>query len=217
MAPVPAVSSGPQTGDALLDSFLPTFRMLGPQGFILVFNLHLRGPESFHSEYPLAWQREYEDRNYGWYDPVLYWAMMNTGNTRWSAIRWPDPRGVMAAAKRFDINYGAIFSRGGVTGDVKKTILSLARADREFTKEEMSLIASMMDRLVQEASLDRTLTIQEVQTLRHLRDGLSHKEIGLALGIAVSTVKLRLSTARKKLGATSNTNALYVAFQRNLI
>lgn len=217
MAGTPADDSPPKTGIAALDSVLPTLRLLGPQGFILVFNLHLRGPEFFHSEYPKAWQREYESRNYGWTDPVLLWAMAHTGETRWSAMNMPDFKGVMPAAKRFDIHYGAVFTRGGVMGDTKKTVLSLARGDREFSDEEMVLISGLMDRLVQDATLDRSLNIQELDTLRHFRDGLSYKQIAEALGIAVSTVKFRLSTARKKLGASSNTNALYVALQRNLL
>ena len=203
----------PQTGLAVLDSILPTLRLLGPQGFILVSNMGMRGPEFFHSEYPREWQRLYETRNYTWGDPILIWSMMFTGDKRWSEIKTPDPRGVLEAAKAFGINFGAILSRGGI----KKTVLSLAREDREFTDEEMALIAGMMDRLVTEAAIDRSLTIQEVDTLRRLRDGLSHKEIASVLNIGVSTVKLRLSTARQKLGAASNVHALALALQRNLL
>jgi LuxR family transcriptional regulator len=213
MAVALAAQLSSHTGLAVLDSILPTLRVLGPQGFILVSNMGLRGPEFFHSEYPKEWQREYEARNYTWGDPILIWSMMWTGDRRWSEIRSPDPRGVMEAAKHFGITFGAIFSRGGV----KKTVLSLARADREFTNEEMTLISGLMDRLVAEAALDRSLTIQELDTLRHLRDGLSHKEIAVALGIGHSTVKLRLSNARAKLGAVSNVHALAVALQRNLL
>lgn len=213
MTSLPSHAFPSQTGLGILDSHLPMLRMLAPQGFIFVSNLHLRGPEFFHSEYPREWQREYEGKNYPWTDPVLIWSMMWTGNKRWSEIKSPDPRGVREAASRFDLNYGAIFSRGGL----KKTVLSLARADREFTDEEMTLIAGLLDRLVAEVASDQGLTIQELDTLRHLRDGLSHKEIASALGIAVSTVKLRLSTARGKLGANSNVHALALALQRNLL
>ena len=203
----------PDTGLAVLDRILPTLRMLGPKGFILVSNYGLRGPEFFHSEYPKEWQREYETNNYPIFDPVLRWSMFNITNTRWSEIDWPDPKGVLERAKRFDINYGAIFSRGRI----KKTVLSLARADREFTDEEMTLISGMFDRLVQEAAIDNALTIQEVETLRLLRDGLSHKEIAHGLGIGVSTVRLRLSQAKQKLNATSAVQACTIALNRNLI
>ena len=200
-----------------IDAVLPTLRLLGPAGFILVFNLNLRGYESFHSEYPKAWQQEYEERNYGWGDPVLLWAMATTGDARWSAIRWPDLKGVMEASRRFGINFGAVFSRRGAAGETRKTVLSLARSDREFTDEEMMLLSRLMDGLVEEVGLDRNLSAKEIDALRHLRDGLTYKETAEALGIAVSTVKFRLSMARRKLGASSNSNALYVALQRNLI
>ena len=95
--------------------------------------------------------------------------------------------------------------------------MTLARSDREFTNEEMALLSELMDRLVKELPLDRALTIQESNVLRALRDGRSHKEIAADLDIGISTVRLRLNTARQKLGAGSNTAALTTAMQRNLL
>ena len=201
------------TGIAPLDNIVPMLRLLGPQGFVFVHNLGLRGPEFVHSEFPVAWQREYESKNYMWSDPVLLWSMMSRGDKRWSEINAIDFRGVMAAAKRFGINFGAIFSRGAV----KKTVLSLARADREFTDEEMALLSGLVGKLVEDASLDTALNDAEVETLRRFGDGLSYKEIGLALKLSPSTVKLRLANARKKLGAVSNIHALAIAIQRNML
>lgn len=203
-----------ETGMAPLDAALPTLRLLGTHGFIFVHNLGMRGPEFFHSEYPKAWQHEYETRNYTWADPVLLWSMLWTGDRRWSEIRSPDPMGVMAAARRFDLNFGAILCRW--TGP-RKSVMSLARADREFTDEEMVLLGATIDHLVHEARLDGSLTRVEVETLRCLREGLSHKEIADTLGISVSTVKLRIEKSRQKLGARSNTQALAIAISRNLV
>lgn len=208
-APVPPSS----TGIAPLDNILPMLRVLAPQGFVFVHNLGLRGPEFFHSEFPVEWQREYENKNYTWADPVLLWSMQHRGDTRWSGINTLDLRGVLPAAKRFQLNYGAIFCRGLV----KKSVLSLARADREFTDEEMALLSSMVSKLVEDASLDTTLTASEIETLRRFRDGMAYKEIGLVLKLSPSTVKMRLTNARKKLRAVSNVHALAVAIQRNLL
>jgi LuxR family transcriptional regulator len=188
-------------------------RILAPQGFVFVHNLGLRGPEFVHSEYPVEWQREYESRNYMWADPILLWSMLNRGDRRWSEINSIDLRGVMSAARRYRLNHGAIFCRGAV----KKSVLSLARADREFTDEEMALLSSMVGKLVEDASLDMAINEAEAETLRRFRDGLSYKEIGLALKLSPSTVKLRLANARKKLGAVSNVHALAVALNRNLL
>lgn len=188
-------------------------RVLGTQGFVFVHNLGLRGPEFVHSEYPVEWQREYEGRNYMWSDPVLIWSMMNRGDKRWSEINTSDFRSVMIAARKHQLNHGAIFCRGAI----KKSVLSLSRADREFTDEEMALLSSMVTKLVEEASLDTALAEAEIETLRRFRDGLGYKEIGLALRISPSTVKLRLANARKKLGAVSNVHALALAIQRNLL
>ena len=189
-------------------------RLLAPQGFVFVNNLGMKGPEFVHSEYAKAWQVEYESRNYMWADPVLLWSVMSRGgDKRWSDFGKSDLMGVMAAAKTFGLNYGAIFCRGST----KKSVLSLAREDREFTDEEMSLLSGLATQLMQDVSLDRSLSNQELETLRLLRDGLPHKEIGTTLGISVSAVKFRLNNARRKLGASTNTNALALALQRNLI
>lgn len=202
------------TGIASLDNVLPMLRILAPPGFVFINNLGLRGPEFVHSEYPQAWQIEYERQNYMWADPVLLaGVVLNRGDRRWSDLGAADLRGVMEAAKKYGLNYGAIFCRG----TVKKSVLSLAREDREFTDEEMLLLSSMMDRLVEDVALDRSLSHLELDTLRLLRDGLPHKDIATALHVSVSAVKFRLNSARHKLGAQSNVHALALALQRNLL
>jgi LuxR family transcriptional regulator len=213
MATAAAPATPAKTGIAPLDNIIPMLRLLAPQGFAFVFNMGLRGPEFVHSEFPVEWQREYEAKNYIWADPVLLWSMQHRGDTRWSEINTLDLRGVMPAAKKFQLKHGAIFCRG----PIKKSVLSLARADREFTDEEMALLSSTVTKLVEDATLDTTLNEPEIETLRRFRDGLAYKEIGLALKISPSTVKLRLANARKKLGAVSNVHALAIAIQRNLL
>ena len=183
-------------------------------GFVFVNSIGMKGPEFVHSEFPKPWQIAYEKRVFMWRDPVLLWAVMGKGgDKRWSDIDGLDVMGVMEAAKEFGLKFGAIFARGSI----KKSVLSLAREDREFTEEEMLLLSRMMDQLMVDVSLDRNLSEQELETLRLLRDGLSHKEIGTNLDISVSAVKFRLASARRKLGAQSNVHALALALQRSLV
>lgn len=204
----------PATGITPLDNIIPTLRLLAPQGFVFVHSIGMKGPEFVHSEFPKAWQVAYEKQNFMWRDPILLWSVTGRGgDKRWSDIDHIDLMGVMDAAKGFGLNFGAIFTRG----TIKKSVLSLARTDREFTDEEMTLLSSMMTQLMTDVSLDRGLSHQELETLRLLRDGLAHKEIATTLAISVSAVKFRLNNARQKLGAQSNVHALALALQRNLI
>lgn len=53
------------------DQEMERLREWAPSGFILAFNLTFRGPEHLHSEYPDAWRRLYEERNYFFVDPTL--------------------------------------------------------------------------------------------------------------------------------------------------
>ena len=211
-----------RTGLPSIDRVLPTLRLVGTSGFVVVSNYGLRGPEYFHSEYPVEWQREYERGTLFLVDPVLQWAIFRTGTKRWSEVASSESE-VMRRARRFGLNYGVVMSRGGSVGPIalpgadKKTVVTVARADRECSDEELALLSSLMDGLVRDLPRDRALTIQETDVLRALRDGGSHKEIADQLGIGISTVRLRISTAQKKLGAKSAVSAVALAMQRNLI
>ena len=204
------------TGVKALDAILPVLRHLGPNGSIFLFNWGWRGPEFSHSEYPVQWQREYEAKNYTWADPVLRSAMLHVGDRRWSEVevsRGPDELGVLAAAQRHGLNYGAICSRGAI----RKSVLSVARADRELDDGEMRLLSTTFDRLVADTTIGGGLTKAELETLRLFRDGLSYKEMADILSLGTSTVKLRLEKCRLKLGGRSNVHALSLAIQRNLL
>jgi len=197
-----------------IDSVLPLYRIMAPAGFILAFNLTMRGPEYFHSEYPKEWQREYERKNYAWGDPILLWAAVNTGDKRWSDVRLPDLVGVFKAAERFNIRYGATFSR---KHSGKKSVLTVAHDTREFTDEEMTILARSFDMLVVEAKIDGTLTEVELDTLRCVQQGMEYPEIAALLGISVPTVKVRVEKARTKLGARNTAQAVAIAVRRNYI
>ncbi|TCP44124.1 helix-turn-helix transcriptional regulator [Rhodovulum marinum] len=209
-------SSENKSGVPALDVVLPTLRLLGPSGFIFAYNITFRGPEYYHSEYPKAWQMEYESRGYTYVDPVLIWNILNTGNKRWSEVRLPDLRGVLTRARAYGLVYGASFSR---TTKGKKTILTLARADREFNDEEILFLAATVDEL--NAGFSKSyrieLTVAELQTLRCLRDGMTYAEAAAMLNVSVPTIKARLEKVRGKLGAKTATQAVAMAVQRKLL
>ncbi len=199
-----------------LDAALPGLRLLAPSGFIFAHNITFRGPEYFHSEYPRGWQAEYESKSYAYFDPVLLWNIMNIGDRRWSEVKLPDIRGVMKEARKYELNFGASFSR---SHRGKKSILTLARRDREYTDEEMAFLSATFEHLMAEIARDDGggLTPAEADTLRCLRDGLSYAEAAALLSISVPTVKARVEKSRGKLGAKNATQAVAIALQRKLI
>lgn len=185
---------------------------IGPSGYIMGFGWGLRGLEFMDSTYPLEWQNLYESRNYFVGDPALVWHMTKLGQVRWSEIKAPDLRGVMTEARKFDLNYGAIFSR---KTNSRRSFLSISRPDRELTDDEMSEVGSKFSTWVEIVLARASLTDAELQVLRGLRDGYGQREISEMLGIAETTVKQRALRACNKLGAASRTQAVAIAVKRN--
>ena len=57
----------------------------------------------------------------------------------------------------------------------------------------------------------------ELQALAAMRDGLRQSEAAEKLQVSVSTLKARLDSAQKKLGAPNTLNAVVLAVRQNLI
>jgi DNA-binding NarL/FixJ family response regulator len=64
---------------------------------------------------------------------------------------------------------------------------------------------------------ESTLTTRERVTLRLLADGLGYREIAVRLGVAPETVRVHAAKARKRLGATTRTQAVATALRSKLI
>lgn len=203
----------------MLSSMIPNYdveverlREIGPAGFTLAFNLTARGPEHLQIEHPPAWRKLYEDRNYHFTDPVFVWAIANPGNRRWSEVPLPDVRGVLAAARRYGLNHGAVFSRK-ING--KHSVMTLARPDRELTDTELELAAAKFESFLDVVVGAPLLTDGELEVLRALKDGYGQAEIAAILSISESAVKLRCQKACSKLNARTRTQAVAIAVARN--
>ena len=194
------------------DSEVDRLLQYGPSGFVLAFNLTFRGPEHLHSAYPEEWVKLYQDRNYFFLDPINFWTFSHIGEKRWSEIKLPDVRGVMAEAKKYGLVYGAIFSR---KRNDKKSLLSVARADRELTDLEIEIIGAKFDGWIDMVVGRTLLTDGELDVLRALRDGLDRQEIAARLGMSESGVKQRGVKACSKLNAKTLTQAVAIAVARN--
>ena len=184
----------------------------GPSGFVLAFNMTFRGPEHLHSAFPKDWVTIYQNKNYFFLDPINLWTFSQVGEKRWSEIRLPDLRGVLPEAKKFGLVYGAIFSRKRLD---KRSLLSVARSDRELTDAEMDIIGAKFDGWIDMVVGGTPLTEGELQVLRCLKDGLGRQEIAQHLGLSESGVKQRCVKACAKLKAKTLTQAVAIAVARN--
>jgi DNA-binding NarL/FixJ family response regulator len=108
--------------------------------------------------------------------------------------------------------------RAGARGYLLKDagVDEVANAIREVqagrTRVAPAVAAKLADRVTQVQ-----LTMRELTVLRLLADGKTNKEIGVALSIAESTVKVHLTHLFEKLGVSSRTEAIAAAARRGLV
>ena len=205
----------------MLTDLIPNFvdeieelHKIAPAGWIMGFNLTYRGPEHLYNAYPSSWRAVYEDRNYFFGDPIAVWTITHDGAIRWSEVKIPDVRGVMKHARRYKLNYGIAISRK-VAG--KRSFLTLAHPDREFTDQEMAMAQTKFT-LWTDLVLNRAaLTPAELEVLRCFRDGLGQAETANLLNISESAVKQRAIKACHKMGAKTRTQAVALAVARNYL
>jgi LuxR family transcriptional regulator len=181
---------------------LSSIRRLAPAGFSIGIAIRFFSPIATYIEYPEEWVKEYTQNAYVMVDPAIIWGLTHEGVIQWRDIKLPDTMGIIKKAKKHDLIHGLTCS---IKINNKKTLGSFARADRAFTETEAELIKESLERLHIAHMPSEELTMDEVVTLEFTANGLTGQQIAEELGIAIQTVKSRLSTARRKLGA-KNTN-----------
>lgn len=128
-----------------IESELVEFREIAKAGFVLAVNVRWNGPKLIHSEFPEQWRTTYEESNFFMFDPIYYWTLMETGVTRWSEIKYPNPKIVSNKAAEHGIVFGAIACK---TKNGSKSFLSAARPDRELTDAELLRMDELMSKWV---------------------------------------------------------------------
>lgn len=198
-----------------LDEELTALNRLAPTGWIIGVNVSTyTGAELIHTTYPDAWRSLYEEKNYFFGDPIAMWSMTGTGSVRWSEVRFPDLRGIMKEGRQFGLNYGAAFAR---KTNGKRNFLTLSRADREFTNEEIAAVDAKFNVWSDLFGFRASLTAKEIAVLRCLREGREYAEIARVLGISEGTVRQRADKARLKLGASNRVQAVAMAVARKYL
>ena len=184
-------------------------------GHYLGVNISFKGPAFVEVTYDKDWVEFYNNGKYYLADPVVGWLLVNNGKVRWSEIRWwPDPKGIFKKAKNYNLKYGAIIATS-CTG--AKSVLSIARSDREFSDEELNRIDTALQDYLHEYEEPVSITDAEVEMLQMLANDYTVTEAAKELGITTSSAKERLSRARKRLGCKNNFRAVALAYRRKLI
>ena len=187
---------------------------IAPLGYTVGLHIRFASPLYFKSTYPAAWQEAYSQNNYALRDPLVFWGISQTGATRWSRIALPDPFGVLGQAHAHGLSYGVIASHGKVTS---RTIVGVARSDREFDAGEIAEVEALTVTLHDVAEPPDDLSPEMIDALRLVGGGVQHGAAAAQLGLRESALTDILSAARERLGAQTTQEALRMAREYRLI
>ena len=197
-----------------LDTAFEELGKIAPAGYAAGLKLRFSGPALVRDTYPVEWKEHYAESLMAYWDPVVVWALANIGHKRWSELRIPDPMNVMKKASEYGINYGVVISLGKIS---KRSMLGIARSDREFTDEEIRHAVKVFTHIHELVTESKTLTNNQAEALRLIAGGDLHSAASEKLGISESALKARLKSARTRLNARSTAEAITRAKEQNLL
>lgn len=193
------------------------FKQLGecsPGGFSAGLHIRFAAPLMAVNTYDPIWSEHYTVNAYGLRDPMIAWGLSCEGTTRWSEIELPDPFDIWGQAADHGLVYGAAFACGPIQS---RTIVGIARADREFLDMEIEKVFGLILALHEISEPPTELTLAQVQALRCIADGDRHAAAAAKLGISESAFKARLISARTRLMARTTSEAIQRAKEYRLL
>ena len=224
--PVVARRTGQVPGDApsprggpknLRDIRTLDLAQIAPAGHYLALRIGFAFPMEEVNALPQNWIDLYNHRGMMIFDPVIRWVYDSEGQCRWSAVPFGDPRGVLATAREHGLQFGAAVSLRDEGPRGHRSFGNFARADREFTDEEMDLLLAYVRSRHEALSPPQNITDAEIEALRLIKAGQRLKQIAYQLGVTEGAVKQRLKNARIKLEAKTGAEAISRAAAFGLI
>lgn len=197
-----------------LQELLDRLATHAPTGFSAGLHIRFASPLVYVREYPQSWLDVYDQRAYALRDPIVFWGIAMKGSTRWSEIRLPDPFEIFKQARSHGLAYGVVFSTGPIQS---RSIVGIARSDREFTDDEIAEVAPLVTALHAAAEPPCALTRAQIEALELLANGHRHAAAADMLGISESALKARLQSARLRLKARTTAEALKKAREYQLL
>lgn len=188
-----------------MDHCFQRLETLAPAGYTAGVHIRFAAPLYLKSTYPEAWQELYADNSYALRDPLVFWGISKVGRTRWSEVALPDPFGVLRQAAEHGLPYGAVVSCGKITS---RTIVGVARADREFTDAEIAEVEAAARDLHAQAAPPADLAPEEKAALRLVDGGRSPEVAATVMGMPRGELEGWLAAARDRLGVATTGEAL---------
>ena len=98
-----------------------------------------------------------------------------------------------------------------------ETIQLAVRGESAWTREELRRVTGALATPRVVSDVEVPLTQRESEVLRQLANGLTNKEIALALGISYETVKEHVQHILRKIGVSDRTQAAVWAVRKGLV
>ncbi|MBS1301445.1 autoinducer binding domain-containing protein [Loktanella sp. SALINAS62] len=187
---------------------------ISPSGLFYALHFRFALPLMHYHSYPTDWTDRYTERAYALRDPIILWGFGNTGTARWSDITLPDPEDILGQARNFGMNYGLVVATGSIKS---RTVASAARADREFSRDEIDTFAGIIETMHRLAAPPGSLSPAQIEALALIAGGDRHTAAAAKLGISESALKARLAAARSSLKARTTTEAIQRARNYKLL
>ncbi|MFQ3255535.1 MAG: LuxR family transcriptional regulator [Loktanella salsilacus] len=135
---------------------------LAPAGYALAFHIRYTTPTFLLQAYPKAWTTYYSLHALVMADPTVSWGFSNDGSCRWSDLT-DDPSRVMQRAAQHGLNYGIVCA---LETDGSRSFGSFARADREFTQDEIDELSEVLSELHDATKSVEDLSPEAIEALR---------------------------------------------------
>ena len=134
---------------------------LAPAGYALAFHIRFMAPTFLLQTYPREWTKYYSVHALVMSDPTVAWGFANEGSCRWSALT-DDPARVMDRAADHGLTYGVVCA---TDANGSRSFGGFARADREFTDDEIARLMDVLTDLHRSTTAIDNLSPQQVKRL----------------------------------------------------
>lgn len=189
-------------------------KSIASAGYMIGVNHTNRGTEFFDSDFPVEWRTTYEKNRYLFVDPVVHSFLRKDGDIRWSKVKWRDVFGVMKAAREYGLVYGASFVR---SNQGNKSMLSVARSDREISDDEMGQVSDWWTQFVDKANQPLPVNPAEIDALSCILRNMTVTETANFNRVTETAMKSRLKSARQKLNCKNNTSAAVILVRKKIL
>lgn len=196
----------------------------------LCFSLNTtRSEYLLRNNYPIGWQKLYENQGYIENDPTVKHGMTTNSPFIWEELLFENEPEFWEEANSFGLKSG--WAQSSLLSRNATGMLTVARSNDKFLAKEMSHKAAhmaLLNQSVQTGSqrfylpdlipeLNVPLTFRELETVKWSAEGKTSAEIGMILNITERTVNFHMANTIKKLNVTNKTAAVVRAFQLGYI